>query len=201
MIAKIIIFTLITLALNSLSEKDFSIKAIYRTTEPNQNITLFGSFLCNITNINIDGKSVEIIKDERDNAFYLFDKEGFHTVYFSIDFSICKSLSSLFHYNENVISIKFLDDFKGKKITSTYGLFEGCFNLNSLDISNLNTEYVTDMSSMFSNCRKLTSIDLSNFNTKNVKRMDWMFVECELLKSIDLSKFDTSSVTKIDKMF
>ena len=69
MIAKIITFTLIILVVNSLSEKDYSIKAVYVTTEQDQNITLFRSF-CNITKLNIDGKDVEITTDERYNAFY-----------------------------------------------------------------------------------------------------------------------------------
>ena len=198
MIVKIIIFTLINLSLNSLSENDFSIKAVYETTEPNQNITLFRSF-CPITKLNIDGEFVDIISNDR--YYYEFDSKGFHTVYFAIDFLNCSDLDDMFYYNEDVISIKFLDEFKGKKITSTFSLFEGCFNLNSLDISNLNTEYIEDMSYMFSNCRKLTSIDLSNFNTRNVKNMKWMFVDCQSLTSIDLSKFDTSSVTQIDSMF
>jgi len=90
----------------------------------------------------------------------------------------------MFYYIENLVSIKFLDEFKGKKITSTSYLFEGCFNLTSLDISNLNTEYVEDMSYMFANCRKLTSIDLTNFNTKNVKNMNRMFANCQALKNL-----------------
>ena len=200
MIAKIIIFTLISLALNSLSEKDFSIKAVYETTEPNENITLIHSY-CDITKLNIDGEFIEISPDERNNFFYLFDNIGYHTVFFSLDFSKCQYLSSMFYSNKNLVSIKFLDEFKGKNITSTSYLFGGCFNLTSLDISNLNTEYVVDMSNMFANCWKLTSIDLSNFNTKNVKNMNWMFEDCQSLKSIDLIKFDTSSVTRIDSMF
>ena len=68
MIAKIIIFTLINLALNSLSEKDFSIKAVYETTEPNENITLIHSY-CDITKLNIDGEFIEISPDERNNFF------------------------------------------------------------------------------------------------------------------------------------
>ena len=199
MIAKIIIFTLINLSLNSLSENDFSIKAVYETTESNQNIALFRSF-CPITKVNIDGEFVDIISNDTD-YYYVFDTKGFHTVYFAIDFSNCDYLQYMFYYNEDVISIKFLDEFKGKKITVAFSLFEGCFNLTSLDISNLNTEYIEDMSNMFYTCRKLTSIDLSNFNTRNVKNMKWMFVDCQSLTSIDLSKFDTSSVTQIDSMF
>ena len=53
MIAKIIIFILINLTLNSLSEKDFSIKAVYETIEPNENITLISSY-CKITKLNIN---------------------------------------------------------------------------------------------------------------------------------------------------
>jgi len=70
MIAKIIIFILINLALNSLSEKDFSIKAVYETTEPNENITLINSY-CEITKLNIDGEFIEINSNER-NYFFIY---------------------------------------------------------------------------------------------------------------------------------
>ena len=40
---------------------------------------------------------------------------------------------------------------------------------------------------MFYNCNSLLSIDLSNFNTQNVTNMDSMFYKCNSLSSIDLS--------------
>ena len=54
-------------------------------------------------------------------------------------------------------------------------IFIECTSLTSLDLSNFNTNNVTNMSRMFYNCYSLTSLNLSNFNTNNVTNMGWMF--------------------------
>ena len=50
---------------------------------------------------------------------------------------------------------------------------------------------------MFSECEYLTNIDLSNFNTQNVTNMCYMFYECNSLTNIDLSNFNTQKVIDI----
>ena len=40
---------------------------------------------------------------------------------------------------------------------------------------------------MFSGCNSLTNIDLSNFNTQNVTNMSYMFYKCSSLTNINLS--------------
>ena len=47
---------------------------------------------------------------------------------------------------------------------------------------------------MFFFCESLTSLDLSNFNTQNVTNMEYMFFGCEPLTSLDLSNFNTQNV-------
>ncbi|EHC6329175.1 BspA family leucine-rich repeat surface protein [Listeria monocytogenes] len=69
----------------------------------------------------------------------------------------------------------------------------------SLDLSNLDTSNVTDMSVMFSHCAA-TSLDLSNFDTSNVTDMEAMFYGCAAT-SLDVSNFDTSNVTEMRTMF
>ena len=44
-------------------------------------------------------------------------------------------------------------------------MFYECESLTSINLSNLNTQNVTDMSHMFYVCWSLTSINLSNLNT------------------------------------
>ena len=73
--------------------------------------------------------------------------------------------------------------------------------LTDIDVSNVDTEDVTDMSSMFYNCQSLASLDLSSFDTRNVTNMGWMFYNCQSLKSLDLSSFDTKDVTDMSSMF
>ena len=63
-------------------------------------------------------------------------------------------------------------------------MFSGCSALTTLDLSNFNTEKVTNMSFMFSYCYALTTLDISNFNTKKVTSMRAMFYYCNSLKTI-----------------
>ena len=86
-------------------------------------------------------------------------------------------------------------------VTNTGEMFDGCYSLTSLDVSNLNTSNVTDMSGMFGSCTKLTSLDLSSFNTSKVTNMYGMFESCTKLTSLDLSSFNTSKVTNMNGMF
>ena len=47
-------------------------------------------------------------------------------------------------------------------------MFFRCFSLKKLNLSNFNTNNVTDMSGMFSGCSSLEELKFSNFNTNNV---------------------------------
>lgn len=67
--------------------------------------------------------------------------------------------------------------------------------LTSIDLSNFNTEKVTDMSGMFWCCWKLTRLDVSSFNTVNVTDMSEMFWGCESMTNLNLSHFDMSGVS------
>ena len=80
-------------------------------------------------------------------------------------------------------------------------MFSDCAALTSIDLKNINTQNVTDMSGMFLGCAALTSIDLKNFNTQNVTDITWMFSDCAALTSIDLKNFNTKKVTYMYEMF
>ena len=85
--------------------------------------------------------------------------------------------------------------------TNASGMFAYLTNIEKLDLSKLDTSYITNMSRMFYNSSGLKSINLSNFNTSNVTIMNYMFSECNNLLSLDLSNFDTSKVTAMAGMF
>ena len=85
--------------------------------------------------------------------------------------------------------------------TNASGMFAYLTNVEKLDLSKLDTSYITNMSRMFYNSSGLKSINLSNFNTSNVTSMNYMFSECNNLLSLDLSNFDTSKVTAMVGMF
>lgn len=80
-----------------------------------------------------------------------------------------------------------------------------------VNIENLHTDYVTNMSHMFDGCFTLTNlekpitlteIDVSNFKTSNVTDMSYMFNNCFNLETISgCENWDTSKVTNMKHMF
>ena len=102
------------------------------------------------------------------------------------------------NYLETIQGLEYLDT---SEMTDMSGMFSGCTQLTSIDLSHFDTSKVKDMGKMFSCCHNLTSLDPSVFNTSNVTDMSGMFSDCLSLSSIDVSGFHTSKVTKIEGMF
>ena len=57
-------------------------------------------------------------------------------------------------------------------------MFAYCSSLKELNLSNFNTNNVTDMRLMFFGCSSLKELNLSNFNIDNVTNMHFMFSRC-----------------------
>ena len=87
------------------------------------------------------------------------------------------------------------------KVTNMSGMFQSCNKLTSLDVSGFDTSNVTNMAYIFNGCRLLTSLDVSGFDTSNVTNMAYMFNACNNLTSLDVSGFNTSKVTNMSYMF
>jgi len=69
-------------------------------------------------------------------------------------------------------------------------------------LENLNTSEVVSMEGMFAGCVQLTSLDLSGWDTSNVEIMSEMFSCCENLKTIYVGdKWDTYWVWESSSMF
>ena len=85
--------------------------------------------------------------------------------------------------------------------TNASGMFAYLTNIEKLDLSKLDTSYITNMSRMFYNSSGLKTIDLSNFNTSNVTEMVSMFEGCSNLITLDLNSFNTSKVSNMSSMF
>ncbi|EPM5620899.1 BspA family leucine-rich repeat surface protein, partial [Listeria monocytogenes] len=107
------------------------------------------------------------------------------------------SCSSLFRYSE-VTSLD-LSNLDTSSVTDMSSMFDRN-DLTSLDLSNLDTSNVTNMAFMFYNSTG-TSIDVSNFDTSSVTSMYAMFSSCDVATSIDVSNFNTSNVTNMGSMF
>lgn len=83
---------------------------------------------------------------------------------------------------------------------SAANMFSGCSSLKTVNLSQLDVRFVTDMSNMFMDT-SLPNLDLTNFNTTNVTDMSRMFYSNYYLKSLDLSNFNTANVTDMELMF
>ena len=111
------------------------------------------------------------------------------------------SLSCWFYDCENLSSVDGLSNLCSDFVTDMSDMFNGCSSLTSLDLSNLNTENVIDLSYMFCGCSSLTKLDISHFDTQNVTDMHRMFMLCSKLTSLDISSFITCEVKNMENMF
>lgn len=77
------------------------------------------------------------------------------------------------------------------------------FTLVNADLSNLDTNKVTNIAFLFNNQHKLQTVSgLNNWNTSKVTDMSYVFGACWALNNVgDLSSWDTSNVTNMAGMF
>ena len=136
---------------------------------------------------------------EINSTDYIFSKEGKYKFKFIFKENI-KNLSYMF-YNCSSLNSLDLSNFNTNNVTKMSYMFYNCSSLTSLNLSNFNTNNVTNMSGMFSDCSSITSLNLSNFNTNNVTNMSNFFAFCTSLTSLDLSNFNTNNVTNMSHMF
>lgn len=102
----------------------------------------------------------------------------------------------------------FLDLLDTRSAVNMCAMFGSTKSITKLNLTNFNTENVTDMSWMFEQNSGLISITFGeNFSTANVRGTKenqgfaGMFQNCTSLKSLDLSNFDTSNVVSMWYMF
>ena len=88
-----------------------------------------------------------------------------------------------------------------KANTNGSGMFSYLDNVDTLDLTGLDTSNMTSMSRMFYKSTSLKNIDVSGFDTSKVVNMIFMFNNCSSLISLDLSSFNTSNVTNMEAMF
>ena len=161
------------------TESNISSTSKFLNTEvPRQNITT----LKVVDNLDIpEGATVVDVSKNNDNTIKMWyneaDANGNYDITIGSNNTIYANLSSL-------------------------GLFSNLINVTSIDLSNMDTSGVINMSNMFSDNTSLTNITFGdNFNTANVINMSGMFRNCTILKTIDLSSFDTSNATLMGSMF
>ena len=86
------------------------------------------------------------------------------------------------------INLKNIDTSEVEDMTA---MFFDCGGLTTLDVSTLDTRNATSMEAMYCGCQGLTSLDLSTFNTSKLKNMATMFYLCHKIETIDFTGWDT----------
>lgn len=109
--------------------------------------------------------------------------------------------SKIFEINVDKLILVDFSNSKDIRPKSLKYMFNGTYNLESIDFTNFDTSFVTVMSHIFDGCKNLISLNLLNFNTSLVTDMNSMFKDCVSLKYLDLSNFDTSLVANMSSMF
>lgn len=87
--------------------------------------------------------------------------------------------------------------------------FYNMTNLKTVEVSDLNTSNVTDMSNYFSKCVSLSSLNesipipmgIKYWDTRKVESFDNMFFRCNSLLTLDLRHWNTQKVTHMSFMF
>ena len=159
------------------------------------------------------------IKNILNNLFYLEPSEVWVNDIFQI---FCKKSCYMGNSNNNNIIIRFeeklqncknmfksltnikeinLSNLDTSKVNDMSYMFDGCTSLEKINFGKIKTNLVENMESLFHNCVKLESIDLSNFDTSSVINMQKLFTHCDSLKSLDVSNFETSKVENMFDMF
>ena len=182
--------SIITLKVEVISEEKIS---LIKLIKPNLNEPTF--FLCDTK---MNEKSFVNAGDDSQQELANFSELNSENCEMFID--NIKTPFEKYHIfdKEGIYTIKYVF---AKKLTTCEKMFFGCKHIISIDLSQFNTEEVTDMSLMFLLCSNLENINFDNFKTSKVTNMEGMFENCVSLKSLNLSMFDTSNVVRMNAMF
>ena len=105
-------------------------------------------------------------------------------------------------FDNDTKAIKYYSE--GQKIflnSNSSKVFIGLKELHELDMSNLDTSNVNDMSRMFAYLENIEDLDLSNFKVKNVKNMEYMFIGMTKIRNLNLDWENESDVSNTRGMF
>ena len=135
--------------------------------------------------------------------------------FFSMNFESLQNMEYCFSKCDNIVNV----NWKGKSFPSTLTAinhaFYQCYNLKtvdmsdmtwpavqtvtslfyqdeaitSVDFSNIKADNITALNSSFRGLKSLTSVNFKNFNTEKCKNFDYMFRDCEMIEVLDLSSF------------
>ena len=132
-----------------------------------------------------------------------WDRSVIKTVIFESSYSAARPTTTEGWFSSCTLltSISGIENLNTSEVTDMHNMFNGCSNLESLDVSHFNTSKVTNMNGMFRECKKLQTLDVSHFDTSNVTNMSYFFYNCNALEALDVSNFNTENVAYMGLVF
>lgn len=134
----------------------------------------------NIITVNGSNKKLSDLTYDKYSDIYSYDAGA---PIISIKFTSYSNISELIKLNTD-------------NITTAEDMFNSG-DFTELDLSDWDTNNVTNMKSMFSYCNKLTSLDIRNFDTSNVTNIKDMFYNCNKLHTLRLDNCSIDTIYNI----
>ena len=95
-----------------------------------------------------------------------------------------------------------VSEFASNSISETQYMFKDCSSLTSINLNHFSLQRVSNMIGMFEGCSSLTSLNLKDFGISNQGLMlHYLFKGCSSLSSLDLSSFNSPRITEVENMF
>lgn len=134
------------------------------------------------------------------NLFYQCPDEDMRWVN-NLDTSEITRMSNMFEDCKNATVID-ISSYNIENVKSMNNMFKGCTKLkNIIGLSELKGYKVETIQYLLENCYELESIDLSNLKPDNLVNMGRAFRECEKAKVINIEGIDTSNVANFSFLF
>ena len=112
------------------------------------------------------------------------------------------AVTNMFAYSRVTDIIGLNGNIINSSVTDMSGLFEGCYNLTSIDTSDWDCSNVERASGIFMDCRVLSSIDISNCGfTSNLISAHNLFRNCKAATSINITGLSLRRASDIYNMF
>ena len=106
-----------------------------------------------------------------------------------------------FYVFKSLKEINGMENFHTGNVKNFYFWFGNCNELETVDLSHLDTSSATSFELFFYGCFKLKEIDASSWNTSKVTTIKNMFQRCYALETANLGGWDTSKVTNMSGLF
>lgn len=109
-------------------------------------------------------------------------------------------MNGAFEYKRSLVSVDF-SNLDSSYVTDVTNMFSGNWQLKSYLWPGFDMKNVVSTASMFRSCQALTSIDTSDWDLSNVVTAQYMFYDCKALVNLDASDWDLSKCRDINNMF